>query len=161
MYLFNNVQKSQSKKLTTAVSSRSDKCAPFSQCQYFTVTSKECYKPRLQTVITCVDGQANIHIVFTSCIVEWSGTMLPIDVTQCSSVTQQFFTPRNFVVNSICHDAVRDDLYYGATFVLTQARSGDSGQGACVHRHTPHQTSMVLHYCVTLHICDNCHRNAF
>ncbi len=48
----------------TITSSRS------SQCQYFAIVSKECYASRLQTIVTWVDGQANILIVLKlhSCV---------------------------------------------------------------------------------------------
>ncbi len=53
----------------------SDRC---NQCRYFTVASEECYAPKLQTVVTCVDGQASCNF---HGMVQCYGQMLHIVVT--------------------------------------------------------------------------------
>ncbi len=48
-----------------------------SQCWYFAVASKECYAPKLQKTVTCVNRQANIHryshtyVIRTCCTDFW------------------------------------------------------------------------------------------
>ncbi len=65
-----------------------------SQCLYFAAASKECYAPRLKTMVTCVDGQANIHTVFKlHSWVEWcSITDRTLEVCQHILLCGSFWT---------------------------------------------------------------------
>ncbi len=51
-----------------------------SQHWYFAIASKECNTPKLQIMVTCVDGRA---LLFS-----WNGLMFQTDVTRYSYVTQ-------------------------------------------------------------------------
>ncbi len=44
-----------SNSVTSMLNTVTSACS--SQCRYFAIVSKECYVPRLHTVVTCVDGQ--------------------------------------------------------------------------------------------------------
>ncbi len=53
------------------------------QCRYFAIASKECYAPRLQTTITCVDRQVYCNFHKT---VQCYRQMLYNAVTLCSNI---------------------------------------------------------------------------
>ncbi len=82
--------------------------ACYSQCQYFAAASKECYTPRLQTMVICVDRQSscNFHEM-----VQCYRQMLRTAVMLRSN-----FLHLIFVANSTCQS---DTVYDGLTFCMS------------------------------------------